>query len=296
MIRGLYHKPMAEEMNFKQELVGLFGKPVAENPTQAMVEAAFAHHGLDWRYLTLEVDPSDLADAVRGARAIGLKGFNCTIPHKIAVIEYLDGLGESAETMGAVNCVVNRDGKLIGENTDGKGFVTALEKITDISGKSIVIFGAGGAARAIGVELALAGAPALTIVNRSEERGLGLVNLLNTKTKAKTEFVKWAGEFKVPSGTDVVVNATSIGLYPDVDARLALDISTLKPEMVVADVIPNPPRTRLVRDAEAQGCKVIDGLGMLVNQGVIGIEYWTGVTPDAAVMRKALEDVFGAGD
>lgn len=114
---------MAEELNFKQELVGLFGKPVSENPTQAMVEAAFDHHGLDWRYLTLEVDPADLADAVRGARAIGLKGFNCTIPHKIAVIEHLDGLGKSAETMGAVNCVVNRDGKLIGENVPEPGCI-----------------------------------------------------------------------------------------------------------------------------------------------------------------------------
>ena len=169
---------MAKDLNFKQELVGLFGKPVAENPTQAMVEAAFRHHGLDWRYLTLEVDPSDLADAVRGARAMGLRGFNCTIPHKIAVIEHLDGLGESAETMGAVNCVVNRDGKFIGENTDGKGFVTALKEISEISGKSFVLFGAGGAARAIGVEVALAGAAAITIVNRSEERGRELADLL----------------------------------------------------------------------------------------------------------------------
>lgn len=286
---------MAAEMNFKQELVGVFGKPVAENPTQAMVEAAFVHHKLDWRYLTLEVAPVDLADAVRGARAMGFKGFNCTIPHKIKVIEHLDGLGESAETMGAVNCVVNRDGKFIGENTDGKGFVTALEKISDISGKRIIIFGAGGAARAIGVELALAGAVAITIVNRSEDRGLDLVNLLNTKTKAKAGFVKWAGDFNLPGETDVVVNATSIGLYPDVDARVALAVDSLRPDMVVADVIPNPPRTRLVRDAEEKGCKVIDGLGMLVNQGVIGIEYWTGITPDPAVMRKALEDVFGNG-
>jgi shikimate dehydrogenase len=287
---------MAEDLNFKQELVGLFGKPVAENPTQVMVEAAFRHHGLDWRYLTLEVDPYDLADAVRGARAMGLRGFNCTIPHKIAVIEHLDGLGESAATMGAVNCVVNRDGKFIGENTDGKGFVTALKEITEISGKSFVLFGAGGAARAIGVEVALAGAAAITIVNRSEERGRELVDLLNAKTEAKTDYIKWDGDFIVPPGIDVVVNATSIGLFPDVDAKLALDITSLNPDMVVADVIPNPPRTRLVRDAEARGCKVIDGLGMLVNQGVIGIEYWTGITPDAAVMRGALEDVFGAGD
>ncbi len=287
---------MAEELNFKQELVGVFGKPVAENPTQAMVEAAFGYHHLDWRYLTLEVDPADLGDAVRGARAMGFRGFNCTIPHKVAVIEHLDGLGESASTMGAVNCVVNRDGKFIGENTDGKGFVTALKSLVDISGKRFVLFGAGGAARAIGVEIALAGAASIIIVNRSEVRGRELVELLNARTSTRTDFVKWEGDFSIPEGIDVVVNATSIGLYPDVDAVLAIDIDSLSPEMVVADVIPNPPRTRLVQDAEAAGCKVIDGLGMLVNQGVIGIEYWTGVTPDAAVMRAALEEVFGKGD
>ena len=284
---------MAEELNFKQELVGVFGKPVAENPTQVMVEAAFHHHQLDWRYLTLEVDPADLGDAVRGARAMGFRGFNCTIPHKVAVIEHLDGLGESASTMGAVNCVVNRDGQFIGENTDGKGFVVALKDIIDLSNKSFVLFGAGGAARAIGVEVALAGATSITIVNRSEKRGRELVELLNAGTSARADDVKWEGEFSIPEGTDVVVNATSIGLFPDIDAVLAFDIDSLSPEMVVADVIPNPPRTRFVRDAEAAGCKVIDGLGMLVNQGIIGIEYWTGVTPDPMVMRAALEKVFG---
>ncbi len=285
---------MAKQLNFKQELVGVFGKPVAENPTQLMVEAAFKKHNLDWRYLTLEVDPAHLGDAVRGARAMGFQGFNCTIPHKVAVIEHLDGLGESASAMGAVNCVVNRGGKFIGENTDGKGFVVALESLTEITGKSFVIFGAGGAARAIGVEVALAGAVSIIIVNRSEERGLKLVELLNSKTPANADFVKWEGDYTVPRGTDIVVNATSIGLYPDVDAVLPLNHNSLSPEMVVADVIPNPPRTRLVRDAEAAGCKVIDGLGMLVNQGIIGIEYWTEITPDAAVMRSALEEVFGS--
>lgn len=283
---------MAEQLNFKQELVAVFGKPVAENPTQVMVEAAFGKEGLDWRYLTLEVDPSGLEDAVRGARAMGFRGFNCTIPHKVAVVEYLDGLGKSAETMGAVNCVVNREGKFIGENTDGKGFVTALEGLVEIAGKRFVIFGAGGAARAISVELAIAGASTIVIVNRSEERGRDLVALLNKKTSVKAEFVKWEGDYSIPRSTDVLVNATSIGLYPDIEARLAIELESLRPEIIVADVIPNPPRTRLIRDAENRGCRVIDGLAMLVNQGIIGIEYWTGKTPDAAVMRRALEEVF----
>jgi shikimate dehydrogenase len=285
---------MAKALNFKQELTAAFGDPIAENPTQVMIEAAYRHHKLDWRYLTVEVKKDGLSDAVRGAKAMGFRGFNCTIPHKVAVIQHLDGLGESASVMGAVNCVVRRGDQLIGENTDGKGFVQSLKALTDPRGKKVVIFGAGGAARAIGVEMALAGASTFTIVNRGEDRGNELTRLLTDKVKANAKLVVWRSDFKVPEDTDVVINATSIGLYPDVDARIALDTATLKANMIVADVIPNPPRTRLVRDAEARGCKVIDGLGMLVNQGVIGIKYWTGIDPDPSVMRKALEDIFGA--
>jgi shikimate dehydrogenase len=281
-------------LNFKQELTACFGQPVAENPTQAMIEAAYQHHELDWRYLTIEVSPDGLRDAVNGARAMGFRGFNCTIPHKVAVIEHLDELGESAALMGAVNCVCLRGDKLVGENTDGKGFVESLRDVTDPTGQRVVIFGAGGAARAIGVEVALAGVTHITIVNRTPERGETLVELLNDKTPADAEFVFWEGEYNIPDGTGVVINATSIGLYPDVDAQLAINMESLSADMVVADVIPNPPRTHLVREATERGCRVIDGLGMLVNQGVIGVKYWTGIDVDAKVMRQALETVFGA--
>ena len=257
-----------------------------------MIEAAFRHHGLDWRYLTIEVAPEQLGAAVDGARAMGFAGFNCTIPHKVAVIEHLDALGESASLMGAVNCVVRRDGSFVGENTDGKGFVESLSQLTDPKGKNIVLFGAGGAARAISVEMALAGASQVTIVNRTKSRGLELTELLADRASVAANFVHWDGQFVVPEGSDVVINATSIGLYPDINAQLPVDMHSISSDMVVADVIPNPPRTRLVKDAEQIGCKVIDGLGMLVNQGRIGIEYWTGVSPDVDVMRGALEAIF----
>jgi len=284
---------MAKEMNFKQELTSLFGKPVAENPTQVMIEAAYRHHNLDWRYLTIEVEPEDLEDAVRGMRAMNFRGGNCTIPHKVEIIRYMDRLGESAALMGAVNCIVREGNELVGRNTDGKGFLSSLKELTDPSGKNIVMFGAGGAARAIGVELSLAGARHITLVNRSANRGETLVRLLNEKTAVRAEFVKWEGDYNVPEGTDVIINATSIGLFPDVNARLPINPDSLKKEMIVADVIPNPPNTRLVLDAREKGCRVIDGLGMLVAQGVIGFEYWTGIRPDANVMRNALEEVFG---
>ena len=272
-------------------LTGSFAMPAAENPTVVMVEAAYRHHGLDARYLNCEVAPEALGDAVRGARAMGWAGFNCSIPHKVAVVEHLDGLEASAEVIGAVNCVVRRDGAYVGENTDGQGFLASLRTVADPTGSSLVVLGAGGAARAIAVEAALAGATAITIVNRDRERGSELVALLEARTPASAELVAWDRTFTVPAGTDIVVNATSVGLFPDVDAQIDLDVASLAPGTVVADVIPNPPRTRLIRDAEARGCTVLDGLGMLVGQGAIGIRHWTGVDPDQAVMREALEGI-----
>ncbi len=278
--------------SFLSKLTGSFSEGAAENPTVAMVEAAYRHHGLDYRYINCEVPPEKLGDAVKGARAMGWAGFNLSIPHKVNVIPFLDGLGESAAVMGAVNCAVSRNGKLIGENTDGKGFLQSLREIIDPTGKSVVMFGAGGAARAIGVELALAGAKHITIVNRDQKRGQTLVDLLNGKTPARTELTLWRGPYRIAADTEVVVNATSIGLYPDVNARLDIDLGSLGKGLVVADVIPNPPRTNLIKDAEARGCKTLDGLGMLVNQGVIGVKYWTGVDVDPNIMKRKLEEIF----
>ena len=283
---------MSEQGKFLHELVGSMSQGAAGNPTVAMIEAAFAHHGLHWRYINMEVTPTDLSAAVRGAKAMGFRGFNCSLPHKVPVIPHLDGLGESAAVMGAVNCVVRRGEKLIGENTDGKGFLKSLETEIDPKGKTVVLFGAGGAARAIAVELGLAGTKRITIVNRSKLRGAELVALLRDKLKLDAELVVWSGDYAAPVGTDIVINGTSIGLYAP-EARLALDLSSMKPGMVVADVVFSPVRTRFLDDAAARGCRAIDGLGMLVNQGIVGVQYWTGITPDAAVMRKALEAAMG---
>ena len=273
---------------FLCQLVGSMSKGAAGNPTVAMIEAAFAHHGLHWRYVNMEVEPEELAAAVRGAKAMGFRGFNCSLPHKVNVIPHLDGLGDSAEIMGAVNCVVRRGDQLIGENTDGKGFLKSLQSVIDPRGKSIVLFGAGGAARAIAVELGIAGAGRITVVNRSQTRGQELVGLLSDKLGLATELVVWRGDYAVPMGTDIVINGTSIGLY-DPQALLAIDLSSLAPGMVVADVIFDPVRTQLLDSAAARGCRTIDGLGMLVNQGILGFGFWTGIEPDAAVMRAALE-------
>jgi len=279
--------------NFLPMLTGCFAMPAAENPTVAMVEAAYRHHGIHARYINCEVAPERLGDAVRGARAMGWIGFNCSLPHKVAVIDHLDGLDSSAELIGAVNTVVRRADELIGENTDGRGFVTSLRTMIDPAGKKVVLFGAGGAARAIAVELALAGARRIVVVNRGRGRAEPLVELLNARTNAKAEFLLWPAAFRVPEDADVVVNATSIGLYPDIDGRLDLDVDSLGPAMIAADVIPNPPRTLSLQGASERRCRTLDGLGMLVNQGVIAIRYWTGVDPDPGVMRAELAKALG---
>ena len=275
----------------KSFLIGNFGYPVWENPTEHMMEAVFKHHGMKFRYISTEVQKDDLKAAFEGVKAMGYKGFNCTLPHKQNIIPLLDGLGESAEVMGAVNCVVERDGKYIGENTDGKGYIESLLKVTEIKDKTAVILGAGGAARAIGVELALSGASEIIIVNRTESTGQELATLINDKTPANASFHPLDGQYDVPMGADIVINATNIGLYPD-KTKVPINMKTLNSSMIISDVIPNPPKTQFIEDADKRGCTTIDGLGMLVNQGKIGIKYWAGIDVDASVMREALKDIF----
>src|SRR3954447_20068418 len=188
-----------------QEVVCCLGQPMAGNPTQYMMEQAFAAAGLDWRYLTCEVPPDKLGDAMRGLRALGFKGANFTIPHKMAVIEHLDSLSPAAELMGAVNCMNRVDSKLIGENTDGKGFFQSLREVCNPAGMKIEILGAGGAARAIAVELALNGAGHITIIDRSAERGQALADLLSQRTSAKADFVQLAGEHRISPDAAVFI-------------------------------------------------------------------------------------------
>ncbi|HEY2415556.1 MAG TPA: shikimate dehydrogenase [Pirellulaceae bacterium] len=273
-----------------QDVVCCLGQPVAGNPTQYMMEKAFAAAGLeDWKYLTCEVPPEKLGDAMAGIRALGFKGANFTIPHKVAAIQYLDSLSSAAELAGAVNCVNRVGDKLHGDNADGKGFYQSLRETCDPAGLNVAILGAGGAARAIAVELSLAGANEITIVNRSPERGQTLVDLLLAKTSVKAQFVPLMGNYSVTDNTAIFINATSVGLGNE-SARVPVEIQSLRPELIVADVVFNPPQTWLIRTAAERDCRTIDGLGMLVNQAVICFRIWTGRDPDAAIMREALEE------
>jgi shikimate dehydrogenase len=276
--------------SFRHELTGCFSQGSDSNPTVVMAEAAYQAHGLHFRYINTEVEPKDLEAAVNGARAMNWRGFNCSIPHKTEVIKYLDGLGESATVIGAVNCVVNREGKLIGENTDGKGFVKAFEEVRSASGQVIVLLGAGGAARAIAVELALAGAKKIYIVNRTADRGKLLTNLINDKTKATAEFALWNKTFVIPTDATAVINSTSIGMA-GVGALQDIDYDSINESMLVADVIINPPSTPFLEEAAKRGAKTLNGHGMVVYQAVVGIKYWTGADVDHEILRAQLAAV-----
>jgi len=283
-----------KEQNYLDHLVGVFGQPVAENPGVVIQDAAFEALGLErWHFLTLDVDKDKLEDAINGLKAFKMRGINCTIPHKIEVMKYLDEISESAKLIGAVNTIVNTDGHLFGENTDGKGFMMSLESNgIDVKGKKVVVFGAGGAARAICVEMGLAGVADITIVNRAQDRPLGdaLMEILRNNTKTECRYIDWEGAFSIPEGTDIVVNATSVGLYPDVDAIPNIDLDSIKPSMFVQDVIPNPTESALIKEMRRRGIPCATGAGMLINQAALNIEMWTGLKPDKEVMYKALEE------
>lgn len=272
---------------FRHELTGSFSEGSDANPTVAMVEASYRASGLHYRYVNCEVHPDQLGDAVAGARAMNWKGFNCSIPHKVEVIKHLDGLGESAAVIGAVNCAVNRDGKFIGENTDGKGFLMSFMEVADPKGKTVVLLGAGGAARAIAVELALAGASKFYVVNRGTSRGEELTKLLNDKTNAKAEFVEWSNTYAIPADAEVLINATSMGMAGASELQ-DIDFTSIRKGMLVADVIVNPPHTPFLQKAEEQGAVTLQGLGMVVNQAVISIKYWTGKDVDPSALRDEL--------
>lgn len=280
--------------NYRSELVGVFGCPVDENPTGVMEEAAFEKMGLDYRYLTIKVEKEDLGAAMNAVRAFGMKGINLTIPHKVKVLSYLDELSEAAEIIGAVNTVVNREGKLFGENTDGKGFLTALKKEgIEVRDKKIVILGAGGAARAIGVECALAGALEITVVNRNEDRGMELAALIETKTETAGKFVKWEGSYQVPEDTDILINATCVGLYPNVSDKPEINYDTIMSRMAVSDVVFNDPNTLFLQEAAIRGAKTVNGLGMLAQQGALNFTLWTGADAPVGVMEDTLKREFG---
>ena len=278
---------MSPATNFLPALTGSFSTPAAGNPTGAMMEAAYDHHGIAARYLNCEVAPQDLGDAVRGAAAMGWLGFNCSLPHKVSVVDHLDELAPSARLIGAVNCAVRRDGRWTGENTDGQGFVASLQEVRDVAGQRVLLLGAGGAARAVAVELALAGAVEIWICNRSVDRAAEIAALVDGSTPARCSVLPWAAPVQVPAGATGLVNATSLGLPGT--GTIEVSYAGTEPALIVCDVIPSPPDTAFLRAAREAGKQTLDGRGMLLNQAAINLRLWTGVDPDRQVMGAAMD-------
>ena len=281
------------EKNYRAELVGVFGDPVDGNPTGVLEEAGFAAAGLNYRYITCKVTPDKLEDAIAGLRALNMRGVNLTMPHKVQVLKYLDEQSEAVRIIGASNTIIVENGRLIGENSDGKGFVKSLKDADiAIAGKTITMLGAGGAARAIGVECALAGAKKINIINRNEARGRELVEVISQSTAAAAEYFPWNGTVDIPAETEILINATCVGLHPDVDTCPDINYDCIRESMPVCDVVFNPVMPLFLKKAEAKGAKVITGIGMLVNQGALNFEWWTGVKAPADVMMDALVKEF----
>jgi shikimate dehydrogenase len=278
-----------------QPLLALLACPVGGNPTQYMVEKAVAHHDLDWRYLTFEVQPDELGDAVRGLRALGFRGAHCAHPHKQAVVALLDRTTDAAAASGAVNLIFREENALVGEDTEGKGVVQAIRATLDPAGKHVVLLGAGHIARAVAVELAAAGVASLTVVNRTESRAAELAALLADKTAVPVSTVPWYSDYAVPPEAEILVNATSIEQGDDEEESdpLPIVLDTLRPELLVADVTANAPRTWLLGEAQRRGCKTVDGLTMFIEQVAIGLQLWTGVDPNRQVLREAAEEFLG---
>ncbi len=272
-----------------QPILALIGYPVAGNPTQFMMERAFARHQLDCRFLTLEVVPDDLGDAIRGLRAMGFLGGICADPHKKTVIPFLGRVSETAALVGAVNFIVRDGSDLFGDNTEGRGLLSALRRLVDPAGKRVVILGAGNAARAIGVELAAAKVAEFVVVNRDEARGSELVDLLAGKLHVPATWAPWDGDYAVPPETQVLIHATSLG-REDAEARVPLHLDTLRGDVIVADVTVDPPQTQLLCQAQERGYRTIDGLEMFVHQASVELQRWTAVEPDPVVMREAVEE------
>lgn len=280
--------------NYRSELVGAFGCPIDENPTGVMEEAAFAAAGLDYRYLTIKVEKDDIETAMKAVRALHMRGINLTIPHKVSAIPYVDELSPEAQIIGAINIVVNNDGVLWGDNTDGKGFLKSLtDKGIRVEGKTLTILGAGGAARAIGVVCALEGASKIHIINGSVARGRELVDLLKEKTSADSDLIPWEGTVNIPDNTDILINATSVGLYPHVDQKPDINYDSVRAGMVVCDVIFNDPNSLFLQESAQRGAETVNGLGMLVNQGAVNFKLWTGQDAPVDVMTETLRREFG---
>lgn len=280
-------------------LVGVIGWPIEHSLSPAMQNAALREMGLNWTYLAFAVEPERVGDAVAGARGLGLVGLNVTIPHKAAVIEHLDEIDESVEALGVANTIVRTpEGRLLGHNTDGAGFLRSLaEHGHSVGGRAVAVIGAGGSARSIAWACARDGASSVAIINRTVEKAEEVADLVRATTPlAAVSVAPLEGREaqEAVSGADVVIDCTSVGMYPKHEVAPVVPGEWLREGQVVADLTYNPIETVLLQAARRAGAQSVDGAGMLVHQGAISLQYWSGQEPPVETMRAALLGALGA--
>lgn len=279
-------------MDSNTVLFGVIGDPIRHSKSPTMLNRAFLEKGINGAYAAFHVIPGQLEQAILGVRSLGFRGLNVTIPHKIEVMAFLDEIHEGARAAGAVNTIVNENGRLIGYNTDGIGYVRSLkeEVQSDLSGKNIVVLGAGGAARGILWALAQEKPASILLANRTEEKALELAAYFSPELRISA--IPWSSLQEVCRNADVVINTTSVGMSPNIDA-VPIDATWLKPGSIASDLIYNPLITTFLEQAQRHGCHIHSGLGMFIYQGAYAFEYWTGQSAPIAAMRSVVLESFG---
>lgn len=270
-------------------IVGLIGHPVEHSFSPPMHNAAFDALNMDYAYVAFDVNPNDLKSAIEGAESLNIKGFNVTIPHKVDVMQYLDELDEVARLIGAVNTIDFKN--LKGYNTDGIGAVKAIEEVTSIKNKNVVVAGAGGASRAISFYIAKYGAESLTILNRNEVKAESLASDVSDSGligEVASDSINAIGNYM--EGADVLIDTTPLGMHPNISDEPIVKADMMDEDLVVFDAVYNPNETVLIKEAIKANAKPVYGIKMLLYQGAESFKIWTGKTAPVDVMEKALRN------
>lgn len=270
-------------------IVGLIGHPVEHSFSPPMHNAAFDALGMDYTYVAFDVNPAELQKAIEGAKSLNIRGFNVTIPHKIEVMKYLDEIDDVARLIGAVNTIDFKN--LKGYNTDGIGAVRAIEEVTSIKNKNVVIAGAGGASRAISFYIAKYGADSLTILNRNVDKAQSLARDVSNSGligDVKSDSINEINAYLADA--DILVDTTPLGMHPHINDQPIATAENMHDELVVFDAVYNPNETVLLKQAIEAGAKPVYGIKMLLYQGAESFKIWTGADAPVDIMEKALKD------
>lgn len=278
------------EITGRTKIVGVIGDPVEHSCSPPMHNAAFREMGMDYVYVPYHVKPEDIPAAVEGFKALNVVGINVTLPHKKTVMPLMDSVSQEAELIGAVNTMVFKDGMVEGYNTDAPGFIASLQEegICGIKGMNVVVLGAGGSAHAVVVGMALAEVDRITIANRTHAKAVLLAETISGKTGVPMEGIPLDGTRlgERISQSDLLVSTITAGMDPSIP--LVINPDWLHEDLIVCDIVYIPPETNLLKAAAERGLRTVGGMGMLVHQGAISFQLWTGIQPSVKTMRQAL--------